>query len=56
VILAADQSRIGTEDGGNLTVSGGITDNGANYGPLFRPGAGSLTLSGTNNSWGQVLI
>jgi autotransporter-associated beta strand protein len=52
VILAADQSRIGTEDGGNLTVSGGITDNGANYGPLFRPGAGSLTLSGTNNSWG----
>lgn len=54
VILGASGARIGTEDNGNLTVSGSISDGGQNYVALFRPGSsGTLVISGTNNSWGN---
>jgi autotransporter-associated beta strand protein len=53
VIIGTSNSRIGTEDSGNLTVSGNITDNGLGYGVLFRPGAsGTVTIAGNNNTWG----
>jgi autotransporter-associated beta strand protein len=52
VIIAADQTRIGTEDSGNLTVAGPITDNGANLGVVFRCGAnGVVTVSGSGSSY-----
>ena len=53
VIVGSTGARIGTEDSGNLTVSGTITDNGMGYIPILRPGSGGvLTLTGTNNNWG----
>lgn len=52
VIIGDGTARIGTEDGGNLTVSGPITDGGFNSPLLFRPGLNStLVISGTGNSW-----
>jgi len=52
VVIATDTSRIGTEDNGNLVVSGPITDNGANLGVLLRPGiSGTLTIAGTGSSY-----
>ncbi len=52
VIIGTDTSRIGTEDNGNLTVSGAITDNGLNLGVLLRPGTSStLTMAGTGSSY-----
>ncbi|MDR3456241.1 MAG: autotransporter-associated beta strand repeat-containing protein [Verrucomicrobiae bacterium] len=57
VIIGANDARIGTEINGNLTVSGPITDNGAGYELFFRPAsAGFLTISGTNNSYGNTVI
>ncbi|MEI6076764.1 MAG: autotransporter-associated beta strand repeat-containing protein [Verrucomicrobiota bacterium] len=55
VIIGADATRIGTEDGGNLTITGAIKDNGSNYVVLLRPGSsGTLTISGTGNSYGAT--
>ena len=53
VIIGSDFSRIGADDsGGNLTVSGNITDNGLGYSIFFRPGtSASVTVAGTGNSW-----
>lgn len=53
VILGSSAARIGTEDSGNLTVAGVITDNGTNFGPVIRPGSGaSVTLKAAGNNWG----
>ena len=53
VIFTANPTRIGTEDGGNLTVAGSITDRNYNYSLLFRPGyMGSIVVSGVSNNWG----
>lgn len=50
VAIAADQTRIGTEDNGNLTVGGAVTDNGNGYRLLLRPGtSGVLTMAGSGN-------
>ena len=55
VVIAADVTRIGTEDYGNLVVSGTITDYGSNYVVLFRPGSGGdLTISGLGNRYGHT--
>jgi fibronectin-binding autotransporter adhesin len=55
VTLAADGTRIGTEDGGTLRVSGSISDKGSGYGVILRPGAsGVLVLSGASNRWSGV--
>lgn len=52
VIIGTTLSRIGTEDSGNLTVSGPITDGGLGYALLLRPGDnGILTLAGTGSSY-----
>ncbi len=51
VTVTSDSTRIGTEDNGNLTVTGGITDGGNGHSLIFRPGLdGTLTLVGTS-SW-----
>ena len=53
VIIGSNNSRIGADNNGNLTVSGNITDNGAGYAITFRPGQNAtVTVSGTGNSWG----
>ncbi len=53
VIIGDSTARIGTEDGGNLTVSGNITDKGSAYPLLFRAGMNStLVISGVSNYWG----
>jgi autotransporter-associated beta strand protein len=53
VIVGADQARIGTEDNGNLTVSGPITDNGANLALVLRPGTGgTLTIESAGSAYG----
>jgi len=55
VVIGTDASRIGTEDNGNLTISGPITDNGANLGVLLRPGiSGVVTVSGSGSSYGYT--
>lgn len=55
VIIGADSTRIGTEDSGNLTVTGPIKDNGSNYVVLLRPGSsGTLTISGAGSSYGAT--
>jgi len=55
VIIDADATRIGTDDGGNLTVAGPIKDNGSNYVVLLRPGSGgALKLSGSGSSYGAT--
>lgn len=55
VVVAGQSARIGTEANGALTVSGNITDNGANYELFIRPGAsGAVTISGTNNNFGST--
>ena len=52
VIIGDATARIGTEDGGNLTVAGNITDGGFNSPLLLRPGANAtLVVSGTGNAW-----
>ncbi|BCU79871.1 hypothetical protein llg_45860 [Luteolibacter sp. LG18] len=52
VTIANAATRIGSQDGADLTVSGTITGTGANSSLVFRPGAGRVvTLSGTGNSW-----
>lgn len=57
VTLGADNSRIGTEDGGNLTISGDISDRNSNYGLILRPGAGGeLRLSGSNRWSGNTAV
>ena len=55
VVIGTDGSRIGTEDNGNLTISGPITDSGANLGLLLRPGiSGVVTVSGSGSSYGYT--
>ena len=55
IIVGTDFARIGTEDGGNLTVAGPITDNGLNLGLLLRPGQnGTVTMAGTGHSYGAT--
>jgi autotransporter-associated beta strand protein len=57
VTIGADNSRIGTEDNGNLVVAGNITDNGANFGLFLRPGGNStVIIAGTNNSYAYTRI
>jgi fibronectin-binding autotransporter adhesin len=53
VVVGADQARIGTENNGNLTVSGPITDNGANLALVLRPGiGGTLTIESAGSTYG----
>jgi autotransporter-associated beta strand protein len=53
IVLAANQGRIGTAIGGNLTVAGPIIDNGSNYMVLYRPGdGGTITASYSAHSCG----
>lgn len=53
VLIGDSTARIGTEDGGNLTVSGNISDSGFNLPLIIRPGSFStMVISGTSNSWG----
>jgi autotransporter-associated beta strand protein len=50
-------TRIGVQDGANLTISGNISDGGAGHTVIFRGGTaleGVITLSGTGNSWGRT--
>jgi autotransporter-associated beta strand protein len=55
VVVAAQSARVGTEVGGNLTLSGNITDNGANYELFIRTGAsGTVTITGSSNSFGAT--
>ena len=55
VTFTTNDTRIGVQDGANLTISGNITDGGSNTTRLiFRHGsttAGNITLSGIGNSW-----
>jgi autotransporter-associated beta strand protein len=53
VIIGDSTARIGTEDGGNLTISGSIGDSGFNFPLVIRPGAAStIVFTGVSNSWG----
>jgi autotransporter-associated beta strand protein len=53
VLIGDGTARIGTEDGGNLTVSGSIGDSGFNLPLLIRPGSAStMFFTGASNSWG----
>ena len=55
IVMAANSTRIGVENNGNLTVTGNITDSGANYDVVFRSATGgTITVSGTNNTWGGL--
>jgi fibronectin-binding autotransporter adhesin len=55
VTIVANQTRIGTEDNGNLTVAGAVTDNGAGYALLLRPGTnGVLTMAGSGTYAGTL--
>lgn len=52
---AANASRIGIENNGNLTIAGSITDNGANFDVVFRSASGgTITISGSSNTWGGL--
>ncbi len=54
VILGAASARIGVQEGGNLLVSGNISDGGSNFNLRLTgdlSGTGGLTLSGAN-TWG----
>ncbi len=54
IVLAINGARIGTEDGGKLTVSGPISDGGSNYTVLYRPGnsGGIVIAAGSGHSYG----
>jgi autotransporter-associated beta strand protein len=55
VVIGADLARIGTEDSGNLTVSGPISDGGANYTLVVRPGAsGTVVVASAGSSYGAT--
>jgi len=53
IVLAINNARIGTEDGGKLTVSGPISDGGNNYAVLYRPGSGGTVIAaGSGHAYG----
>ncbi len=53
VLIGDSTARIGTEDGGNLTISGSIGDSGFNFPLVIRPGSAStMVFFGASNSWG----
>lgn len=53
IVLAINNGRIGTEDGGKLTVSGPISDGGSNYAVLYRPGSGGTVIAaGSGHAYG----
>jgi autotransporter-associated beta strand protein len=53
VIIGDSAARIGTEDGGNLTLAGSISDRGFNFPLTIRPGSAStMVFTGASNSWG----
>jgi len=55
VVIGSDLTRIGTEDNGNLTVAGPISDGGGNFGLLLRPGVnGVVTVAGSGTSYGYT--
>ena len=55
VVVGSDLSRIGTEDNGQIVVTGPITDNGADYTLLLRAGAnGRVTLAGGSGTYGNT--
>ena len=56
IVLAINSARIGTEDGGKLTVSGPISDGGSNYTVLYRPGnsGGIVIAAGSGHSYGAT--
>ena len=57
IVLAMNPGRIGTEDGGKLTVSGPISDGGSNYTVLYRPGSGGTVIAaGSGHSYGATAI
>jgi len=57
VMIAANLSRIGTEDSGNLTVAGPVSDNGLGYSVLLRPGtSGVLTMAATGSGYGSTIV
>ncbi|QUE51609.1 autotransporter-associated beta strand repeat-containing protein [Luteolibacter ambystomatis] len=52
ITIANAATRIGSQDGADLTVSGTITGSGPNSSMVFRPGAGRVvTVSGAGNTW-----
>jgi fibronectin-binding autotransporter adhesin len=52
IVLGSAESRIGTALGGNLTVAGPITDNGATNSLLYRPGdGGTIIVSNSAHSY-----
>lgn len=54
VIMGVDLARLGTQEGGTLTVSGNITDGASSFGLRLSgemTGRGGLILSGTGNAW-----
>ncbi len=54
IVLAINAARIGTEDGGKLTVSGPISDGGTNHSVLYRPGnnGGIVIAAGSGHTYG----
>ena len=53
IVLAISNGRVGTEDGGKLTVSGPISDGGNNYSVLYRPGnGGTVIAAGSGHTYG----
>lgn len=54
IVLAVNSGRIGTEDGGKLTVTGPISDDGNNYAVLYRPGnsGGIVVAGGSGHTYG----
>jgi len=54
IVLGASTGRIGTEDGGKLTVTGPISDGGTNYTVLYRPGnsGGIVVAAGSGHAYG----
>lgn len=54
IVLGANPGRIGTEDGGKLTVTGPISDGGSNYTVLYRPGnsGGIVIAAGSGHTYG----
>jgi autotransporter-associated beta strand protein len=59
IVLGANNSRIGVQNGGTLLLSGNISDGGSNHTLVFSgdligavSGPGAVVIAGTNNTWG----
>lgn len=59
ITITGNNTRIGIQNGADLTLSGPITDGGNGYAVILRgasDAAGTITISSTGNSWGQTKI